>query len=139
MKSKYLFLAMAAATMVACTNEDFTQEASSVGHDGLGELVKAPMLGVSIEADANTKAFEGTGFLWRPTTVNGKVTSTENIGLCWTGVGTPEYGGPTDVTGDKVYTNIKFDHVGWLYSGEKTPKLHCGVLEMVSITTGTKI
>ncbi|MDO3392242.1 hypothetical protein Q3C19_17455 [Bacteroides sp. ET489] len=129
MKSKYLFLAMAAATMVACTNEDFTQEASSVGHDGLGELVKAPMLGVSIEADANTKAFEGTGFLWRPTTVNGKVTSTENIGLCWTGVGTPEYGGPTDVTGDKVYTNIKFDHVGWLYSGEKTPKLHCGVLE----------
>ncbi len=120
---------MAAATMVACTNEDFTQEASSVGHDGLGELVKAPMLGVSIEADANTKAFEGTGFLWRPTTVNGKVTSTENIGLCWTGVGTPEYGGPTDVTGDKVYTNIKFDHVGWLYSGEKTPKLHCGVLE----------
>lgn len=130
MKGKYLFLAMATATMVACTNDDFTQDTPSIGHDNLGELIKTPILGVNVESNADTKAFDGRGFLWRPVTdENGNVTSTENIGLCWTGVGTPEYGGPTDVTGDKVYTNIKFDHVGWLYSGEKTPKLHCGVLE----------
>lgn len=130
MKGKYLFLAMATATMVACTNDDFTQDTPSIGHDNLGELIKTPILGVNVESNADTKAFGGRGFLWRPVTdENGNVTSTENIGLCWTGVGTPEYGGPTDVTGDKVYTNIKFDHVGWLYSGEKTPKLHCGVLE----------
>lgn len=130
MKGKYLFLAMATATMVACTNDDFTQDTPSIGHDNLGELIKTPILGVNVESNADTKAFDGRGFLWRPVTdENDNVTSTENIGLCWTGVGTPEYGGPTDVTGDKVYTNIKFDHVGWLYSGEKTPKLHCGVLE----------
>lgn len=130
MKGKYLFLAMATATMVACTNDDFTQDTPSIGHDNLGELIKTPILGVNVESNADTKAFDKRGFLWRPVTdEKGNVTSTENIGLCWTGVGTPEYGGPTDVTGDKVYTNIKFDHVGWLYSGEKTPKLHCGVLE----------
>ena len=121
---------MATATMVACTNDDFTQDTPSIGHDNLGELIKTPILGVNVESNADTKAFDKRGFLWRPVTdEKGNVTSTENIGLCWTGVGTPEYGGPTDVTGDKVYTNIKFDHVGWLYSGEKTPKLHCGVLE----------
>lgn len=130
MKSKYLFLAMAAATMVACTNDDFTQDTPSIGHDNLGELIKAPILGVNVESNADTKAFDGASFLWRPATDNqGQVTRTENIGLCWTGVSNSEYGGPIDVTGDKVYTNIKFDHVGWLFSGEKTPKLHCGVLE----------
>lgn len=47
MKGKYLFLAMATATMVACTNDDFTQDTPSIGHDNLGELIKTPILGVN--------------------------------------------------------------------------------------------
>ena len=136
MKSKYLFLAMATATMVACTNDDFTQESSIIGHDNLGELINAPIMGVGLESDAITKAIDESGkFLWDPTTEgegsNAKVTKTENIGLCWTGVGSSKYPGPATETGDNVYTNIKFDHVGWMFASAKNenPKLHCGVLE----------
>lgn len=129
---------MAAATMVACTNDDFTQDTPSIGHDNLGELIKAPILGVNVESNADTKAFDGASFLWRPATDNqGQVTRTENIGLCWTGVSNSEYGGPIDVTGDKVYTNIKFDHVGWLFSGEKLLNCTAAFSKTVSITTGT--
>lgn len=131
MRSKYLFLAMAAATMVACTNDDFTQSDSVIGHDNLGKLIKTPMLGVSIEADAETRAYDNSGFLWRPNTDNTtppKVISSENIGFCWTGVNTGKYGGPLAETGDKVYTNINFEHVGWLYEGEKKPTFLCGEL-----------
>ncbi len=136
MKSKYLFLAMATATMVACTNDDFTQESSIIGHDNLGELINAPIMGVGLESDAITKAIDENGkFLWDPTTEgegpNAIVTKTENIGLCWTGVGSSKYPGPATETGDNVYTNIKFDHVGWMFASAKNenPKLHCGVLE----------
>lgn len=136
MKSKYLFLAMATATMVACTNDDFTQESSIIGHDNLGELINAPIMGVGLESDAITKAIDEKGkFLWDPTTEgegqSAKVTKTENIGLCWTGVGSSKYPGPATETGDNVYTNIKFDHVGWMFASAKNenPKLHCGVLE----------
>lgn len=136
MKSKYLFLAMATATMVACTNDDFTQESSIIGHDNLGELINAPIMGVGLESDAITKAIDENGkFLWDPTTEgegqNAKVTKTENIGLCWTGVGSSKYPGPATETGDNVYTNIKFDHVGWMFASaeNENPKLHCGVLE----------
>lgn len=136
MKSKYLFLAMATATMVACTNDDFTQESSIIGHDNLGELINAPIMGVGLESDAITKAIDENGkFLWDPTTKeegqSAIVTKTENIGLCWTGVGSSKYPGPATETGDNVYTNIKFDHVGWMFASaeNENPKLHCGVLE----------
>lgn len=136
MKSKYLFLAMATATMVACTNDDFTQESSIIGHDNLGELINAPIMGVGLESDAITKAIDENGkFLWDPTTEgegqSAIVTKTENIGLCWTGVGSSKYPGPATETGDNVYTNIKFDHVGWMFASAKNenPKLHCDVLE----------
>lgn len=121
---------MATATMVACTNDDFTQESSIIGHDNLGELINAPILGGGVEMDAETKAFSSEGkFSWNPQTNDqGQVTATETIGLCWTGV-VKGNKGPREETDNDVYTNIKFEHVGWLFEGQDTPKLHCGVLE----------
>ena len=116
--------------MVACTNDDFTQESSIIGHDNLGELINAPILGGGVEMDAETKAFSSEGkFSWNPQTNDqGQVTATETIGLCWTGV-VKGNKGPREETDNDVYTNIKFEHVGWLFEGQDTPKLHCGVLE----------
>lgn len=135
MKSKYLFFAMAAATMAACSNEDFVQNSSSIGSDNLGKLIEAPVLGVGVSLGGETRAFGNDGWEWTPTTTTGgngsaQVTAVESIGLCWTGVNNNKdgYAGPAKETGDMVYTNVKFDHVGWLYTGEKSPDLHCGEL-----------
>ena len=55
MKSKYLFFAMAAATMAACSNEDFVQNSSSIGSDNLGKLIEAPVLGVGVSLGGETR------------------------------------------------------------------------------------
>lgn len=132
MKSKYLFLAAALPlAFTACQNDEFTHE-TGIGQDKLGTLIESPLLGVGVEmGDASTRVYEEGSWKWKPTvgaeSPYAKVV--EAIGLCWTGVNNGDgYKGPADNTGDMVYTNVKFNHVGWLYEGEEAPKLHCGNL-----------
>ena len=83
--------------------------------------------------DASTRVYEDGSWAWKPEVGEDSpyATDVDKIGLCWTGVNNGSgYAGPASETGDMVYTNVKFNHVGWLYEGEENgPKLHCGVLD----------
>lgn len=131
MKTKnLLFAAGLPIVLAACTNDEFTQN-TSIGEDKLGKLIETPMLGVGV-TDANTKAYVDRSWQWLPTTDanTGQVVDVDRIGLCWTGVNNGgDYAGPLAETGDMVYTNVKFEQVGWLYNGEDAPTMHCGILE----------
>lgn len=133
MKTKnLLFAAGLPIVLAACTNDEFTQNAS-IGEDKLGKLIETPMLGVDV-TDANTKAYVNGSWQWLPTMGTdenaGQVVDVDRIGLCWTGVNNgSDYAGPLTETGDMVYTNVKFEQVGWLYEGEDAPTMHCGILE----------
>lgn len=141
MKSKYLFFAMTTAAFAACTNEDFVQDSTVVGNDNLGKLIQSPVLGLNVQDDSNSRVYEERSWVWKPTMSNDQspvVLDVDKIGLCWTGVNNNEdgYPGPAKETGDYVYTNVKFNHIGWLYEGETEPKLHCGVLENGALIDG---
>lgn len=130
MNKKVLLAAALPMLIAACSNEEFTSE-GVVGQDKLGKLIEAPLLGGGVEANApGTRVYDEAGWTWIPTTDGTAITGVNSIGLCWTGVNNnPDgYKGPASETGDMVYTNVQFDHAGWLYTGETDVKLHCGAL-----------
>lgn len=136
MNKKYLFMAAALPLVITgCSNDDFAEKSPAL-KDNLGKLIEAPLLGVAVETqDAATRGQYGDdAWEWAPTTqaTAPHVTGVDKIGLCWTGVNNSEdedaIPGPAATTGDMVYTNMQFDHVGWLYTGETDAKLHCGAL-----------
>lgn len=130
MNKKVLLAAALPMLIAACSNEEFTSE-GVVGQDKLGKLIEAPLLGGGVEANApGTRVYDKAGWTWIPATDGTAITGVNSIGLCWTGVNNnPDgYKGPASETGDMVYTNVQFDHAGWLYTGETDVKLHCGAL-----------
>lgn len=136
MNKKYLFMAAALPLVITgCSNDDFAEKSPAL-KDNLGKLIEAPLLGVAVETqDAATRGQYGDdAWEWVPTTqaTSPYVTGVDKIGLCWTGVNNSEdedaIPGPAATTGDMVYTNMQFDHVGWLYTGETDARLHCGEL-----------
>ena len=137
MKSKYLLLAAVLPLgFTACQNDDFVQE-NIIGQDNLGKLIEAPLLGVGVETgDPTTRLYENGKWTWKPKVDPSAEAAThaisvDAIGLCWTGVNNNEdgYAGPLTETSDMVYTNVKFNHVGWLYEGQTAPSLRCGELQ----------
>lgn len=134
MKSKYLFLAAAMPlAFTACQSDELVIENVEGERDQLGTLIEAPMLGVGVDMSGATRSYDNKKWYWTPTlNSNGDaVIGVEKIGLCWTGVNNNAdgYAGPATTTGDMVYTNIRFDHAGWLYQGESAPEFRCGNLE----------
>ena len=134
MKVKHLFLAAALPmAFAACTNDELAPTTNGViGNDHLGKLIATPLLGVGVGNEAGTKVYQNGSWQWLPSydIAETKILDVDRIGLCWTGVNNnPEgYEGPAKETGDMVYTNVKFEHVGWLYENETAPDLHCGEL-----------
>lgn len=131
MNKKILLAAALPMLFAACSEESFNSEVAVGGHDNLGQLIEAPLLGGGVEQNADTKIYQGNTWKWLPETDGSSmITGVNSIGLCWTGVNNNAdgYPGPTSTTGPLVYTNVKFDHAGWLYTGQEDVKLHCGEL-----------
>lgn len=136
MKKNLLVVTAFAAMFASCANEELVQNAA-INNDKLGTLIDAPFLGVNAGMNVDSRAYvesETVGSLgkwaWLPAMNAIAIASVDNIGLCWTGVNqNGVYGGPLAETGDMVYTNVKFEHIGWLFEGETASKFHCGVLE----------
>lgn len=133
MKTRYLlFAATASLVLAGCSDEQYLDQANVGYQDGIGTLIETPMLGVGLETEAATRAYDDKGnWTWIPEVTNGQVTAVDAIGLCWTGVNNNAengYPGPLATTGENVYSNYKFEHAGWMYAGETDAKYHCGVL-----------
>lgn len=137
MKKNLLVVTAFAAMLASCANEELVQDVA-MNNDKLGTLIDVPFLGVNAGMNVDSRAYvepDNAGSLgkwaWLPTmNASDEVQSVDNIGLCWTGVNNNGvYGGPLAETGHMVYTNVKFEHIGWLFDGESASKFHCGVLE----------
>lgn len=138
MKKNLLVVTAFAAMFASCANEELVQNAA-INNDKLGTLIDVPFLGVNAGMNVDSRAYVESGtvgslgkWAWLPVmnAGTGTIDSVDNIGLCWTGVNqNGVYGGPLAETGDMVYTNVKFEHIGWLYDGETASKFHCGDLE----------
>lgn len=122
MKTKHLLFAAAILTgFAACTNEDIVSKAPM--YDGKGELIQVGsdfVLSGAKSEDASTRAISADGkFSWMPKgNKNDGTLVPEAIGLCWTGVGPKS---PIMTTGERVFTNYKFDHAGWFYTDAQAP------------------
>lgn len=139
MKKNLLVVTAFAAMFASCANEELVQNAA-INNDKLGTLIDVPFLGVNAGMNVDSRAYVESEtanslgkWAWLPdmdvTTSPATIKSVDNIGLCWTGVNqNGVYGGPLAETSDMVYTNVKFEHIGWLFDGETASKFHCGDL-----------
>lgn len=128
MKAKHLLFAVGLLTgFSACNNDEIVSNSSM--YDGKGELIQLDpnfLISVDRSSEAVTRKYVNENgkinFLWLPeyNAVDGSEIKPEAIGLCWTGVNLDNSDlGPLKETGNMVYTNYKFDHSGWLYTGEE--------------------
>lgn len=128
--NKFLLVSLAAAMMAGCADDEFVTNSGINGNEELkGKLVEAGLLGVGrSEGDAQTRAYNPNGsFVWMPSELasDGFLTAdrlNQKIGLCWTGVAKDGYGA-VQVADQKVYTNYKYEHVGWLDVKAEEPKV----------------
>ena len=118
MKNKALLVATMALPLAfaACVQDEF--ESNSMSQAQEGELITLPenyLLAGMFGGSADTRSIYNNGveFAWLP--VNDVP---DAIGLCWRG------GGYTS-NPSVVYTNYKFEHFGWLGTGETAPVLDC--------------
>ena len=120
--NKILLFTLASAMFAGCSNDEWQSNEYAEGLKN-GKLVSSGLLSMSVGAEAGTRALSPLGnFVWMPESVDesGNIleNSNQKIGLCWTGrnIDEPGYGVITteDALTANVYSNVKFEHVGWL-------------------------
>lgn len=120
--NKILLFTLASAMFAGCSNDEWQSNEYAEGLKN-GKLVSSGLLSMSVGAEAGTRALSPNGnFVWMPEKVDGSGNiledSNQKIGLCWTGrnIDEPGYGVITteDALTANVYSNVKFEHVGWL-------------------------
>lgn len=120
--NKILLFTLASAMFAGCSNDEWQSNEYAEGLKN-GKLVSSGLLSMSVGAEAGTRALSPIGnFVWMPERVDGSGNiledSNQKIGLCWTGrnIDEPGYGVITteDALTANVYSNVKFEHVGWL-------------------------